>query len=150
MAGSKPTLDHGSWSELFTGIVTDATQLFRHEVELAKIEIHNDVRNVKGVLTGIAIGAIFAVLGLGLLCVALALALVTYTTLPQWVCFGLVGGVMLATGIGFIAAFNRSKRKFDLIPQRAVEAVKEDIGWITSTVKTSHAISHTANKLERR
>jgi hypothetical protein len=150
MASPNPTLDHGGWSELITGIVTDATQLFRHEVELAKIEIHNDVRNVKALLTGIAIGAIIGVLGLGLLCVALALALFTYTTLPQWLCFGVVGGVMLATGAGFIAAVSRSKRKLDLIPQRAVEAVKEDLGWITATVKTSRAISNTANKLDER
>lgn len=150
MAASKPTLDHGSWSDLVAGIVTDATQLFRKEVELAPIEIRNDIRNVKALLTGIAIGAILAVLGLALLCVALALVLFAYTTLPQWVCFGVVGGAMLVTGVCLIATVSRSKKKFDLIPQRAVEAVKEDIGWITSTIRTSNAISKTANKLERR
>ncbi len=118
MAPSKPTLDDGSWSDLVAGIVTDATRLFRKEIELAQIEIRNDIRNVKALLTGIAIGAILAVLGLGLLCVALALALFAYTTLPQWVCFSVVGGAILVTGVCFIAAVNRSKKKFDLIPQR--------------------------------
>jgi len=150
MAASKPTQDHGSWSDLVAGIVVDATHLFRKEVELARIEIRKDIRNVKALLTGIAIGAILAVLGLGLLCVALALALFTYTTWPQWVCFGVVGGAMLISGICFIAAVIRSKKKVDLIPQLAVEAVKEDIGWITSTIRISTATSQTANKLERR
>lgn len=150
MVALKPTPDHASWSDLIAGIVTDATQLFHKEVELARLEIGNDLRNVKALLTGIVIGGMLAVLGLGLLCVGLALALFTYTTLPQWACFAVVGGAMLVAGVCFIAAANRSKKKVDLIPQRTVEAVKEDIGWITSTIRTSNAISKTANKLERR
>lgn len=150
MVALKPTPDHASWSDLIAGIVTDATLLFHKEVELARLEIGNDLRNVKALLTGIVIGGMLAVLGLGLLCVGLALALFTYTTLPQWACFAVVGGAMLVAGVCFIAAANRSKKKVDLIPQRTVEAVKEDIGWITSTIRTSNAISKTANKLERR
>jgi hypothetical protein len=148
MVPSRPADDQGSWSDLVTGIITDATQLFRKEVDLAKIEIRNDLQNLKALLTGIAIGAILVVLGMGILCVALALALVAYTTLPQWACFGVVGVVLLVAGGCFIALVSR-KNKFDLIPQRAVEAVKEDIGWIKSTIKTSNAISKTANKHER-
>ena len=150
MAVLKPTTDHASWSDLIAGIVTDATHLFHKEVELARIEIGNDIRNIKSLLTGIVIGGILAILGLGLLCIGLALALFTYTTLPQWACFGVVGGAMLLAGVCYIAAVSRSKKKVDLIPQRTVEAVKEDIGWITSTIRTSNAISKTANKLERR
>lgn len=150
MVALKPTPDHASWSDLIAGIVTDATHLFHKEVELARLEIGNDLRNVKALLTGIVIGGMLAVLGLGLLCVGLALALFTYTTLPQWACFAVVGGAMLVASVCFIAAANRSKNKVDLIPQRTVEAVKEDIGWITSTIRTSNAISKTANKLERR
>ena len=57
---------------------------------------------------------------MGILCVALALALTAYTTLPQWACFGVVGVVLLVAGGCFIALVSR-KNKFDLIPQRAVE-----------------------------
>ena len=147
MVPSRPTQE--TWSELVAGIVDDATHLFRKELELAKLEIRNDLKNLKSLLTGIAIGVIFMLLGISILCVALALALFAYTTLPQWACFGLVGVVMLVAGRCFILAGTR-KNKFDLIPQRTVEAVKEDIGWIKSTIKTSNAISETANKLARR
>jgi len=147
MVPSRPTQE--TWSELVAGIVDDATHLFRKELELAKLEIRNDLKNLKSLLTGIAIGVIFMLLGISILCVALALALFAYTTLPQWACFGLVGVVMLVAGLCFIVAGTR-KNKFDLIPQRTVEAVKEDIGWIKSTIKTSNAISETANKLARR
>ncbi len=145
MAASRPTNDQGSWSDLVAGIVTDATQLFRKEVELAQIEIRNDLLNIKALLTGLAIGALLAVLGVVLLSVALALALFAYTTLPQWLCFGVVGGALLVSGVCFIATVSR-KNKFHFVPQRAVEAVKEDIGWIKSTIRTSNAISKTANK----
>ena len=149
MVPTSPTDDQGRWSDLVAGIVTDATHLFRKELELAQIEIRNDLQNLKSLLKGIAIGVIFMLLGMSILCVALALALFAYTTLPQWACFGVVGAVMLVAGLGFIVAGTR-KNKFDLIPQRTVEAVKEDIGWIKSTIKTSNAISETANKLGRR
>ena len=64
MVPSRPADDQGSWSDLVAGIITDATQLFRKEVDLAKIEIRNDLRNLKALLTGIAIGAILVVLGI--------------------------------------------------------------------------------------
>ena len=148
MIPSRPTEEHGRWSDLVAGIVTDATHLFRKELELAQIEIRNDLGNLKALIKGIAIGAIFVVLGMSILCIALALALFAYTTLPQWACFGVVGAVLLGAGLCFIVVGTR-KNKFDLIPQRTVEAVKEDIGWIKSTIKTSNAISATANKLGR-
>lgn len=149
MVPSRPTEGQGSWSDLVTGIVTDATHLFRKELELAQIEIRQDLVNLKALIKGIAIGAILVLLGISILCIALALALFAFTTLPQWACFGVVGAVMLAAGLCFLVAGAR-KNKVDLIPQRTVEAVKEDIGWIKSTIRTSHAISETANKLERR
>ena len=65
MVPSRPTDDQGSWSDLVAGIVTDATHLFRKEVELAQIEIRNDLRNLKALLKGIAIGAIFVRSGYG-------------------------------------------------------------------------------------
>ena len=148
MIPSRPTEEQGRWSDLVAGIVTDATHLFRKELELAQIEIRNDLGNLKALIKGIAIGAIFVVLGMSILCIALALALFAYTTLPQWACFGVVGAVLLGAGLCFIVVGTR-KNKFDLIPQRTVEAVKEDIGWIKSTIKTSNAISETANKLGR-
>ena len=148
MIPSRRVADQGSWSDLVAGIVTDATQLFRKEVELAQIEIRNDLLNIKTLVTGIAIGAFLAVLGVVLLSVALALALIAYTTLPPWLCFGIVGGALLLAGMFFIIMVVRSKKKIDIIPQRTVEAVKEDIGWITSTVRTSNATSKNANKLD--
>ena len=148
MVALKPTPDHASWSDLIAGIVTDATHLFHKEVELARIEIRNDIRNVKALLTGIVIGGIRAVLGLGLLGIASALALFTYTTLPQWACFGVVGGVMLVAGVCFIAAVNRSKKRVDLIPS-GPSRLRGGLDGITSRIRTSNTISIRRNKLKR-
>lgn len=148
MAKLEPVPDRDSWSELIAGILSDATHLFAKEIELAKLEIRADIRNSKSLLTGIAVGAVIALLGTALLCIAAALALFAYTTLPQWACFAVVGGVMLVAGVCFGAVAARNAKKIDFIPQRAAEAVKEDIGWINSTIKTSNAISATVNKPE--
>jgi hypothetical protein len=147
MAMSGP-IDKNSWAELIAGIVADATHLFAKEIDLAKLEISADIRNAKSLFTGIATGAAIALLGTALLCVAASLALFAYTTLPQWACFAVVGAVMLVAGACLIAMASSNAKKIDFIPQRAAEAVKEDIGWINSTVKTSNAISATANKPE--
>ena len=148
MAKLEPMIDRASWSELIAGIVSDATHLFATEIELAKLEIRADIKNTKSLLTGIAAGALIALLGTALLCVAAALALFAYTSLPQWACFAVIGGVLLLAGFCFIAVASRNAKKIGFIPQRAAEAVKEDIGWINSTIKTSNAIPATANRPE--
>ena len=148
MAKLEPVTNRDSWSDLIAGIVSDATHLFAKEIELAKLEIRADIKNTKALLTGVAVGALIAFVGAGLLCVAAALALFAYTTLPQWACFAVIGVLLVIAGICFIAVASRNAKKIDFIPQRAAEAVKEDIGWLNSTIKTTNAISATANKPE--
>ena len=99
MTALDPMTDRDSWSQLITGIVSDATRLFAIEIELAKLEIRADIQNIKSLIAGIATGAVIALLGMALLCVAAALALFVYTTLPQWACFAVVGAVMLVAGV---------------------------------------------------
>ena len=148
MTALDPMTDRDSWSQLITGILSDATRLFAIEIELAKLEIRADIKNIKSSIAGIATGAVIALLGMALLCVAAALALFVYTTLPQWACFAVVGAVMLVAGVWVIILAARNAKKLDFNPQRAAEAVKEDIGWINSTIKTSNAMSKTANRPE--
>ena len=148
MPALSPMTDKASWSQLIAGIVSDATRLFAIEIELAKLEIRADIQNTKSLIAGIAAGAVIALLGVALLGVAAALALFVYTTLPQWACFAVIGAVMLVAGIGVGILAARNAKKSALNPQRAAEAVKEDIGWINSTIKTSNAMSATANRPE--
>ena len=148
MTALDPMTERDSWSQLITGIVSDATRLFAIEIELAKLEIRADIKNIKSLIAGIATGAVIALLGMALLCVAAALALFVYTTLPQWACFAVVGAVMLVAGVWVIIFAARNAKKLDFNPQRAAEAVKENIGWINSTIKTSNAMSKTANRPE--
>jgi len=148
MAALDPITDRDSWSQLIAGIVSDATRLFAIEIELAKLEIRADIQNTKSLVAGIAAGAVIALLGMALLCVAAALALFVYTTLPQWACFAVVGAVMLVAGVCAIVLAARNAKKIDFNPQRATEAVKEDVKWINSTIKTSNAMPTTANRPE--
>ena len=59
------------------------------------------------------------------------------TIVPLWGCFGIIGGVSLLIGAAFLVWGISRKSDVDLIPQRAAEAVKEDIKWISSSIKIS-------------
>jgi uncharacterized membrane protein YqjE len=126
-----------SWSTLLNGIVSDLTRLFGQELELAKLEIREDIRNAKALVTSLILGLLVTGMGVLMLIVMVALALATYTIIPMWGCFGIVGGVMCLMGAGLLLWVKGKKTDIDFIPQRATEAVKEDIGWISSSIRTS-------------
>ena len=72
-----------------------------------------------------------------LILVMMAYLLSANTTVPLWGSFGIIGTVTFLIGVGFVIWANSKKPEVDLIPQQAAEAVKEDIKWIRSSLKTS-------------
>lgn len=131
--------EDSSWSELLSGIVSDVAQLFAHEIELAKLELKEDIRATKAFVGFLVVGASIAAMGFFMILVMLAYLLNAKTILPLWGCFGIVGGGTFLVGAAFLMWSNHKKATVDFIPQRATEAVKEDIGWISSSIRTSQS-----------
>jgi Putative Actinobacterial Holin-X, holin superfamily III len=129
--------ENSSWSGLITGICIDAAQLLAHELELAKLEMQSEIRSVKASIGFLLLGLSIATIGLLLILVMLAYLLSANTGVPLWGSFGIIGIVTFLSGVGFVIWANSKKAEVDLIPQRAAEAVKEDIKWIRSSIKTS-------------
>ena len=129
--------ENSSWSSLVSGICIDAAQLLGHELELAKLEVQSEIRSVKASVGRLLLGLSIATVGLLLILVMLAYVLSANTTVPLWGSFGIIGTVTVLIGAGFVIGANSKKAEVDLIPQRAAEAVKEDIKWIRSSIKTS-------------
>ena len=129
--------ENSSWSSLVSGICIDAAQLLAHELKLAKLEVQSELRSVKASVGLLLLGLSIATVGLLLILVMLAYLLSANTTLPLWGSFGIIGAVTCLIGVGFVIWANSKKTEVDLIPQRAAEAVKEDIKWIRSSIKTS-------------
>ena len=126
-----------SLSALVRGIFTDAAHLFALELDLARIDIWEDIRRAQEFLTLLVLGLTIAAIGLAMVLVMAALLVNAGAALPLWACFGIVGGITFVVGAGFIIWANSKKAGVDFIPQRVAEAVKQDIQWISSSIKTS-------------
>lgn len=126
-----------SWSSLISGIFIDAAQLLAYELELAKLEVQSEIRSVKVSVGLLLLGLSIATIGLLLILVMAAYLVSANTTVPLWGSFGIIGAVTFLIGVGFVIWANSKKAEVDLIPQRAAGAVKEDIKWIRSSIKTS-------------
>jgi uncharacterized membrane protein YqjE len=129
--------ESSSWSDLLSGIFVDVAKLFAQELELAKLELQEDIRRVKVYFALLILGVSIAAMGLLMILVMAAFLLNTGTILPLWACFGIVGGITFLIGGIFLLTAKNKNSKVDFIPQRAAEAVKEDFEWISSSIKTS-------------
>ena len=144
MANHVRPQDVPSWSALVGGIVNDATQLFAQELQLAKLEIKEDVRAAKAFLISLLIGLTIALIGVVMLFVMFVYLIYENSRLPLWACYGIIAGAAIIIGGVLILIAKRKTTNVDFIPQRATEAVKEDIGWISSSIKTSSSANRHA------
>jgi len=117
-------------SDLIGGLVTDAQQLVRREIDLAKREVSIEVDKVKQGAVALGIGAGLALIGALLLGHMLVYLVQTLTGLSLWVSYLIVGAVF-AVGGGLILMQGIKRMKdVDPIPRETIETVKEDIQWI--------------------
>jgi O-antigen ligase len=121
---SKTPLEQASTPTLLSKLFHDATQLLKKEMELARAEINRDISTAIGKVVALAVAGIFALLGLGLLCVAAVMALAQ--NMPAWQASLLVGGAMLMIA-GVLVAVGKSKRVGGL--ERTQRTLKEDVQW---------------------
>jgi len=128
-----------SWSALINGIVNDVTQLFAQEIQLAKLEIKENIQSAKAFLTWLVLGLTTALIGVVMLFVMFVYLIYENTRLPLWASYGIIAATAIVIGGVLILIAKRKTANIDFIPQRATEAVKEDIGWISSSIKTSNS-----------
>jgi len=126
-----------SLSALVSGIFTDAARLISLELDLARIDVWEDIRRAQEFFTLLLLGLTIAALGLAMLLVMAVFLVNVATALPLWACFGIIGGITFVLGAAFLMWANSKKAGVDFIPQRIAEAVKQDIQWISSSIKTS-------------
>jgi hypothetical protein len=119
--------DEPSLGELVSRTTGHLSQLFRDEVELAKLEIKDEVTTAgrAGALLGAA--GLLAYLALALLCAAAAWGLAT--VIPTGVAFLIIGAlVALAAGVTYLVG-RRALAAFDPVPTQTVETIQEDVRW---------------------
>jgi hypothetical protein len=119
--------DDRSLQELWSDVTTHATTLMRKEVELAKLEITEQLglAGKAGAMFGVAGLAAFMALQLLSFAAAWGLAAV----LPDGLAFLIVALVYLVVAVVVLGKARKQAAEISLVPQQTVETLKEDVQW---------------------
>jgi uncharacterized membrane protein YqjE len=124
--GADPTM-----TSLVGGIINDAQDLIKQQLELFKHELKDDVKRAQEGLPTLGLGVSVAVATVFLLGLTVANLLSwAFPPLPLWACyaivtvvFGVVGGVLLYF----------AKKNLESLPmsREAMKATEENVEWLT-------------------
>ena len=84
---------------LLRGIVEDAKQLAIDQFDLRKYQGLQKVAQAKSMAIWLGAGVVFSIIGLFLLTLMAVFLLQSFTTVPLWGCYGIVGLALLLLGI---------------------------------------------------
>jgi uncharacterized membrane protein YqjE len=126
-----PTGSDPSMTGLLSGIVNDAQELIKQQLQLFKHELKDDMKRAQEALPSLGLGVVVAVAAVFLLGMTLAnLLFWAVPAVPLWVwylvttvVFGVVGCVLLYF----------AKKNLESLPMshEAAEATKENVEWLT-------------------
>ena len=114
---------------LIKGLLDDARDLIREEIQLARAEIREEVSALGAVAVAFAVAAVVGLLGAMLFSVALGGALAYALRWPSWAGYGVVGLLFLAGGWGLCLYARGRLRLIRAIPN-TTETMKENLTWM--------------------
>jgi uncharacterized membrane protein YqjE len=124
---TQPKQPDKSLGELVGDMTGELSTLMRKEVELAKVELKEEVGRAGkagGMLGGGAVSAYFA-----LLFASLALAWLLDSWMPVELAFLLVAVPYAIAAAILISRGREQMKQVDPVPRQTVETVKEDVAW---------------------
>lgn len=114
---------------LISGIVKDAQELLKQQIELLQIEVEDDLRQTTQASITLVMGMAVALVGAILL--AFGLVELASFVMPRWVAYGLIGLVIAGGGAGLITAAFVAFSKINPLPEKTAEGLKENLQWQT-------------------
>jgi len=126
--GSEPTV-----TSLLSGIVNDAQELIKQQLQLFKHELKDDMVRAREILPSLGLGVTFAVAALFLLGLTFAHLLnwgMGDAHLPLWACYGIVTVVFGVVGCALLFF---AKKNLESLPMshEAAKATEENVEWLT-------------------
>jgi hypothetical protein len=134
---TKPSQSNGRVGELVHRITDDVKLIARDEVELARQELQHTAKVAASEAAVILLGAIVALVGLGMLCVVAVVALAPVIH-PLWARLLIMSIVYLAIG-GALAATFAKRLKTDIVPdlKPASYEARRTLAGVKSTLSTT-------------
>jgi predicted lysophospholipase L1 biosynthesis ABC-type transport system permease subunit len=116
---------------LVSGIISDAQKLIRQQAEMLKAEMREDFQRSKRAAEYGAVGIVCATVGALGLVTALAYLLHEQFQFAMWASWGIVGGLFLLTGVALGGFSYVLLERFNPLPDKTFNALKENITWQT-------------------
>jgi len=113
--------------QLLKALTGEFQHLARAEVELAKLEVREEVVHAKDAALRFAIAAVVGVLAAVMLSFAIAWGLAE--VVPVGVAFLIVGVVYAAIAAWAATQARNKAREIDPVPEQTVATLKEDVQW---------------------
>lgn len=112
---------------LISGVIKDLQELVRDEVQLAKVEIKEDIAEITKAAGMFIAGAVLGLVGLIIFMIGVADLLAEW--MDGWLAAGIVGLVLLAIA-AILAIVGKNKiSAANLKPQQTIDSLKEDQAW---------------------
>jgi uncharacterized membrane protein YqjE len=124
--GSEPTV-----TSLLSGIVNDAQELIKQQLDLFKHELKDDVKRAQEGLPVLGVGVSIAMATVFLFGITVALLLSwAFPALPYWGSFAIVTVVF---GVAGCVLLYLAKKNLESLPmsREAVKATEENVEWLT-------------------
>lgn len=119
-------------ARLFGELKEESRILITSEGELAKAELTEAKDHLVKGLVGYAAAAVLALFAVVLLSGAAAWAIAEVW--PTWAGFLIVGGVWLIAALVAFAVGRSALKRFDPIPRRTIQSLKEDAQWVRTLI----------------
>jgi uncharacterized membrane protein YqjE len=132
MADHTPNLREPTVSALVTGIVADAQTLMREELQLARVEIKQELKKTRDAAISFGAGAALALASVAFLTLAVVF-LITWATngfIPLWGSFAIVGGACLISAVALFLVGKSRAEEVHLVPPQTAETLQENVQWI--------------------
>jgi hypothetical protein len=126
-----PPASESSVTGLVSGIISDAQKLLHQQTEMLKAEVREDFQRSKRAAEFGAVGIVCATVGALGLVTALAYFLHEQFQFAMWASWGIVGGLFLLTGVALGGFSYVLLERFNPLPDKTFNALKENITWQT-------------------
>lgn len=114
---------------LVRGLLDDARDLIREELQLARAEIREEISQVQSAAIAFSVAAAVGLIGAMLLSVAIGGAIAYFLRWPTWAGYGITAILFLAGGWG-LCLYGRGRLRAVRAMPETTGTIKENLAWM--------------------